>query len=281
MKWLRGFSLVELLVVVALIAIVGAGVALTYGREMILQARQQTTTHEMATIRDAFRRFYADNLRSLRSGLYDAGHREHLPSSAFRRTFRSSSVQSCTENNRLYGMLEFFERYGLWFLLQPSVNDRSRHRDELHAFAPYNPIRGEGWQGPYLSPARLLPYTEIRGEMKPVDDSTPDSSVRLPQIATQYENGIYRVLYFEHCEDENDATKPIFRRLLLVCAQDGHSVDSAEKLRRYAGNRRDRPSSVRQNDAFPLNMQTGAIEPLDSDRGIAFTELLNLDTQER
>ena len=57
----KGFTLIELLVTVAIIAVIGAGVAVYYGRDLVDNARREMTLHEMGQIRDAFQRFYSDN----------------------------------------------------------------------------------------------------------------------------------------------------------------------------------------------------------------------------
>ena len=117
----RGFTLVELLVVITILAVVGAGVAVTYGRSVVVQARRQTTLHEMGQLRDAFARFHADNAPRLLAGLHAPNDSEIFPSGDFLGTFRSGDRPA--EDDRTYGMLEFFERYGLWPLLQPSVSE--------------------------------------------------------------------------------------------------------------------------------------------------------------
>ena len=85
----RGFTLVELLVVIAIVAVVGAGVAVTYGRNVVVQARRQTTLHEMGQLRDAFARVAKELLREDRVEeaveLLDLGL-EKLPTSQIRFT---------------------------------------------------------------------------------------------------------------------------------------------------------------------------------------------------
>ena len=125
----RGFTLVELLVVIAIVAVVGAGVAVTYGRDVVDDARRRMTLHEMGQIRDAFARFHADNAPRLLAGLHAPDDSEAFPSAAFRGTFHGGDRP--TKGDRTYGMIEFFERYGLWPLLQPSVSeDDTRLEDD-------------------------------------------------------------------------------------------------------------------------------------------------------
>lgn len=268
----RGLTLVELLTVIAIVAVVGAGVAVTYGRETLVRARRQITLAEMGRIRDAFARFHADNAPRLLAGLHAPDDGETFPSSAFRATFRGGDAPGA--GDRTYGMLEFCERYGLWPLLQPSVaEDGDRLEDaDFVVFGDPDPLTGEGWHGPYAdAPSRVACVAEgAYGALTPVGDGARGAV--FPQIATRWD-GFYRVLYLEHCEDEADLTQPIYRRLFLVCAENPEDWDAFddEELGALTGNRR------LGADSGPLDLATGALRPRDDARGLTFVELLNLD----
>ena len=270
----RGFTLVELLVVIAIVAVVGAGVAVTYGRDVVDDARRRMTLHEMGQIRDAFARFHADNAPRLLAGLHAPDDSEAFPSAAFLGTFHGGDRP--TEGDRTYGMIEFFERYGLWPLLQPSVSedDTRLEDDEFVVFGEPSVRTGEGWLGPYANPTGRVACAAdgAYGTLTPADEGA--TAPLFPQIATRYgANAFYRVLYLEHCEDEADLTQPVYRRLFLVCAEhpeDWDEFDAAE-LGALTGNRR------LGADAGPLDLATGALRQRDASRGLAFVELLNLD----
>ena len=261
----RGFTLVELLVVIAIVAVVGAGVAVTYGRNVVVQARRQTTLHEMGQLRDAFARFHADNAPRLLAGLHAPDDPKIFPSADFLGTFKSGEPPA--EDDRTYGMIEFFERYGLWPLLQPSVSedDTRLEDDEFVVFGDPDPLTGEGWQGPYAdAPSRVACVADgAYGTLVPAGENPSD---------TRW-GGFYRVLYLEHCENEADLTQPIYRRLFLVCAEDPEAWDelTADELGALTGNRR------RGDDSGPLDLATGALRQRDESRGLTFIELLNLD----
>ena len=266
----RGFTLVELLVVIAIVAVVGAGVAVTYGRNVVVQARRQTTLHEMGQLRDAFARFHADNAPRLLTGLHAPNANEIFPSSDFRSTFNGDRP---AEDDRTYGMIEFFERYGLWPLLQPSVSEDGDRLedDEFVVFGAPDPLTGEGWQGPYAdAPSRVACVADdAYGTLVPAGENPSDPV--FPQIATRWD-GFYRVLYLEHCEDESDLTQPIYRRLFLVCAENPEDWDEfTDELGALTGNRR------LGTDSGPLDLATGALRQRDESRGLTFIELLNLD----
>ena len=266
----RGFTLVELLVVIAIVAVVGAGVAVTYGRDVVVQARRQMTLAEMGRIRDAFARFHADNAPRLLAGLHAPDDAEAFPSAAFRATFREPPA----EGDRTYGMVEFFERYGLWPLLQPSVaEDGERLEDaDFVVFGDPDPLTGEGWQGPYAdAPSRVACVADgAYGTLVPAGENPSDPV--FPQIATRWD-GFYRVLYLEHCEEETDLTQPVYRRLFLVCAENPEDWDDFddEELGALTGNRR------LGDGSGPLDLATGALRQRDESRGLTFIELLNLD----
>lgn len=266
----RGFTLVELLVVIAIVAVVGAGVAVTYGRSVVVQARRQTTLHEMGQLRDAFARFHADNAPRLLAGLHAPNDAEIFPSADFLATFTGGDRPA--EDDRTYGMVEFFERYGLWPLLQPTVSeDDTRLEDtDFVVFGAPSPLTGEGWQGPYAdAPSRVACVAEgDYGTLTPAETGATDPL--FPQIGTRWD-GFYRVLYLEHCEDEADLTQPIYRRLFLVCAEDPEAWDefSADELAALTGNRR------LGADSGPLDLATGALRQRFG--GLILVELLNLD----
>ena len=107
------FTLVELLLVVAIAATVSAGVVVTYAN-VAESSRRQATLREMGEIRDAFAAFWADN---------------------------SSEVMSALARgpDRVKSALELLESQGLALL-----SDRSGLRC-------YSSASGEGWRGPYIS----------------------------------------------------------------------------------------------------------------------------------
>ena len=265
----RGFTLVELLMVIAIIAVVGAGVAVTYGRDVVDDARRRLTLHEMGQIRDAFARFHADNAPRLLAGLHAPDDGEGFPSAAFRATFREPPA----EGDRTYGMIEFLERYGLWPLLQPSVAEGDTHLDDADfvVFREPDPLTGEGWQGPYASPAGRVACVAdgAYGDLSPAGPG--ETAPRFPQIATRYGDGFYRVLYLEHCEDEADLTQPVYRRLFLLCAERPEEWDAFtdDELGALTGNRR------LGADSGPLDLATGALRQRFG--GLILVELLNLD----
>ncbi|MGN0832250.1 MAG: type II secretion system protein [Kiritimatiellia bacterium] len=302
------FTLVELLVTVAIVAVIGAGVAAYYGREVVDGARRQLTLHEMGQIRDAFQRFYADNAGQLLDGLTVADSATTLPD-AFASASRfvapdaqTYSVPSADDPQRLYGMFEFFERYGLWPLFQPSVDDltggernvqlfQTTDASGKYAFKSPSVTSGEGWRGPYLMTAErvdciphaadayLLEATVVKATgRKRLSNgaNVADSEVRFPQPATKYNDhngGFYRVIYFEHCPDDS-AGQPIYRRLLLMAAETPTACDTEAEIARFRGNRRYGGSDA----APPLDAATGAITAYDAAHRVFFLELLNFDT---
>ena len=304
----RGFTLIELLVTILIVAVVGAGAAVYYGREVMDNARRQMTLHEMGEIRDAFLRFYADNASQLMDGLTVADSATDLPDGfAASSRFVASDSQTyqpptAADPQRLYGMFEFFERYGLWSLFENSVGDlagvarwvqvfRAASEDRRFSFAPPSAASGEGWRGPYLATSRrvdCVPHDSGGYVLQAVvrdgasrrrvggDAVVADGVVRFPQPATKYDDGnggFYRIVYFEHCPEES-AGRPIFRRLLLMAAEKPLECDSEEEIARFRGNRRYDGSDA----APPLDAATGAITAHDDARGVFFMELLNFDT---
>lgn len=303
-----GFTLIELLVTVALVAVIGAGVAISYGREVVENARRQMTLHEMGQIREAFLRFWADNAAQMMDGLTVADSATSLPhdfasSSRFVAADAQTYETPTTQNpQRLYGVFEFFECYGLWPLFQKSVGDlttgarrvqvfQSMGEDGKYEFKSLSAQTGKGWCGPYLaSGARIdcIPHATDAYLLEAVITSgtdkkrlsnaaaVPDATVRFPQPATKYDDrngGFYRVLYFEHCPSES-VGQPIYRRLLLLAAENPRALDSESELARFRGNRRYSGSDA----APPIDATTGAITAHDAAHGVFFMELLNFDT---
>lgn len=304
----RAFTLIELLTTVAIVAVVSAGVAVYYGREVVDSARRQMTLHEMEEIREAFLRFYSDNAGQLMDGLTVADSATDLPedfasSSRFvapdSQTYRPPAAD---DPQRLYGMFEFFERYGLWPLFQKSVGDlaggarqvqvfKASYEGGKYEFKSQSAMAGEGWRGPYLTASArvdcvpnaadgyLLEAVVRNGtERIRLGDgaSMPDSTVRFPQPATKYDDGnggFYRVVYFEHCPDES-AGRPVYRRLLLMAAERPLDCDTEAEIARFRGNRRYSGSDA----APPVDAATGAVAPYDAAHGVFFQELLNFDT---
>ena len=266
----KGFTLIELLVVVAIVAVIGAGVAVYYGHEVVDNAKRQMTLHEMGQIRDAFQRFYADNAGQLMDGLTVADTSTALPDGdfSFISTSDGQTYQPPTSDNpqRLYGVMQFFERYGLWPLLRKSIcSETSRTQvrfflpdSRQYEFRDASPTRGDGWHGPYIA-------TSTSG-------TNVVDGVIVPYLGTKYE-GQYRIIYFEHCPDES-AGQPIYRRLLLMAAEKPTDYDTEAEIARFRGNRRYSGSDA----APPIDVATGAITAHDAAHGVFFLELLNFDT---
>ena len=299
----KAFTLIELLVVVAIIAVIGAGVAVMYGREVVDDAKKQMTIHEMGQIRDAFNRFWADNSAQMMGGMTTADTSPTALPSSFEFVSGDSqtyTVPTTSEPQRLYGVMQFFERYGLWPLMQKSVFSKVRtvrHQifqtsaegSRRYAFMPPSPMSGNGWRGPYLNSVSarecVLNSSASGGNIVEAvldssgvtsGDSVADTSVRFPQPATKYDNGanggIYRVFYYEHCANEYEG-QPIYRRLILMAAIEPMQYDTWEEIKVFAGNRRYSSAS-----GAPLNPETGAIDAYDEAHGVFFLELLNFDT---
>ncbi len=299
----KAFTLIELLVVVAIVAVIGAGVAVMYGREVVDDAKKQMTIHEMGQIRDAFNRFWVDNSAQMMGGMTTAGTSPTDLPSAFE--FAAGDSQTYTaptpsEPQRLYGVMQFFERYGLWPLMQKAVFGKDstiRHQifqisaegNRRYEFMPPSPITGNGWRGPYLNSVSasecVLNSTASGGNIvEAVLNSSgitsgaavADTEVRFPQPATKYDNrangGIYRVFCYEHCANEYEG-QPIYRRLILMAAMDPLKYDTWDEIKVFAGNRRYSSAS-----GAPLNLETGAIDAYDETHGVFFMELLNFDT---
>lgn len=296
----KGFTLIELLVVVAIIAVIGAGVAVMYGRELVDDAKKQMTIHEMGQIRDAFQRFWADNSAQMMGGMTIANHDTLLP---YDFEFAASDDQTYStaktaESQRLYGVMQSFERHGLWPLLQKSLHRKSDGNpiqafyssldSRRYEFSPPSPATGNGWRGAYLNAVSCLECV-LNGTMVEAvvangntakgvtsGSTVADTEVRFPQPATKYDNGanggIYRIFYYEHCEDER-AGMPIFRRLLLMAAMDPLRYDAWDEIKVFAGNRR-----YASANGEPLDLATGSVKTYDAENGVFFLELLNFDT---
>ena len=257
-----GFTLVELLVVIAIIAVIGTGISAYYGKEHAARAKRQMTLHEMNQIKQAFQQFHGDNETLLLQGLATPDG-DTLPTAFFTSSF--SVDAGAARDTRLFGSIEFFERFGLWPLMQPSIAGLSTN--DFTAFPRPNLLTGEGWQGPYLdAPSRIACIPDAADGL--VAAAAADFPV-FPQMANRY-NGIYRVIYYEHCEDDSDTAEPIYRRLLLVCSE-SVDFDTFSELLQFTGNRRSGVS------AYPLDPASGTIAAYDESRGLYFAELLNMD----
>ena len=298
----KGFTLIELLVTVAIIAVVGAGVAVHYGRSMVDDARREMTLHEMGQIRDAFQRFYADNAAQMMDGMTAADTEDGLPRDFGARfgaapgvTYDAPTVAS---PQRLYGMIEFFERYGLWPLFQDSVRSKDSSKLQVQIFkssvesrrcAFRRPFPGavDGWRGPYLSSARMTDCVAndddgylleaVVSDMGATSGAAVgDGAIRFPQPATKYDGGadggFYRVIYCEHCADEV-AGATIYRRLLLMAAERPGDYDEWSEIKAFTGNRREGDA-----EHLPLDLATGAVKLRDEGHGVFFIELANFDT---
>lgn len=294
----RAFTLLELLVVIAIIAVVGAGTVVFYGREVVANSRSQMTLHEMQEIKKAFLRFYDDNGRRLR-GNFAEHDGTSLPSSSF--TDRLVDPPSTDAERRFYGQMEFFETYGLWFLMFRKTADITPNPDpedgyELFPeFDEYDIETGEGWNGPYLDVSSRLAW------VYDVTDRREDGSYEgtsFPQVADKFGGatlmlpdnvspdfvqplGVYRLLYYEHCENISDTSEPIYRRLLLVGPAgntDRDELENAEtgedELLLETGNRRGANALPDGIDQGRLNLSTG---DFSHGRGIFVIDLLNFD----
>ncbi len=297
----KAFTLIELLVVVAIVAVIGAGVAVYYGRETVDDAKKQLTLHEMAQIRDAFTRFWADNSAQMMQGMTVANHDTPLPNGDFAFAAgddQTYSASRAAERQRIYGAMQSFERHGLWPLMQKSVHRKSDgaqiqifdsvNEARKYEFASPSPLTGEGWRGPYLNAATAVECVlnnyggyiveAVGSDKKGITsgEDVADNKIRFPQPATKFNDsngGIYRVFYYEHCADERDGF-PIYRRLILMAAMNPRDYDTWNELRVFAGNRR--YAAALEN--LPIDQQTGTVVTYDASLGVFFMELLNLDT---
>jgi len=181
------FTLVELIVVIAIIAVVGAGISVLYTATIAKTARDQMTLYEMHQIKKAFSRFHTENYLALHKPL----------------------------NNHLGGIIPdkmvYFAKYGLWFLLQNSI-DISGHPDRMK-FENYEPIKGMGWSGPYIDHgSSAMKYDD--GEMKWLPKTAlVIDTVNFPQVFDLSEK-FYQVLFLDYIYNSRQ-----YRRLLLVCSR--------------------------------------------------------------
>lgn len=128
MRWRQGFTLLELIVVVAILAMVAGGAALSLAGVQE-QAGVDVCQAELAAIRDAVRRFKADTGFLPRQGPFDL-------------VSRGGAVPDPTEG-------------AAWF--DAPANLSQLYANPLqgtgHALETWSPTRRRGWHGPYLSRA--------------------------------------------------------------------------------------------------------------------------------
>jgi len=260
----QAFTLLELLVVLAILAVIATGIAGVYGRQNIDEAKDKMTLHEMREIKNAFLRFESDNYRRLYEEFVDHNGAT-LPSSAFESTFTAGHI----DDERLERQMEFYETYGLWFLMLPKVSavventSDSDETDEFPVFTEYSALASDGWNGPYLDATAREAWNY--------------GGIDFPQVADKHGGladnngnalGVYRLLYYEHCEDLTDDTEPIYRRLLLVSTR-GSSL-TGDDLLLETGNLRG------GSDAGRLNQSTRTFSNTD-DSPFFILELKNMD----
>jgi len=276
----KAYSLVELLLVVAIVAAIGSGVSVSYGKMLVDRSHNQLTQREMAEIKRAFLSFYADNSPRLLAGVTLPGSTVRLPTADFCSTFTSANAPlpaTAAHPNRLYGILEFFERYGLWCLMRPGIIWKD-HADDSDFIVFDSPTveRPAGWTGPYLTAPVTLPCIESRQGLlvAATRENCSATDPFFPQIRTRFSDphAFYRVVYFEHSWNEGDPAEPVYRRLLLVASSRPNAFETRESLLALTGNRRGGDAS-----GYPLDRTTGTIPLADEARGLYFTELLNLD----
>ncbi|MCB1092432.1 MAG: hypothetical protein KDL87_12925, partial [Verrucomicrobiae bacterium] len=181
-------------------------------------------------------------------------------------------------DEKLKGRMEFYETYGLWFLLQPQIADSDLPEARLDSddefrfpiFRDFEAINCEGWNGPYLD-------AEVR-EAWTYDD------ISFPQVADKYGGvtvedtglvmplGVYRLLYYEHRDEIDIGRDVIYRRLLLVAPRGNIDRDelTSDELLLETGNLRGGINEGR------LNLETGAFSNADSSP-FFILELLNMD----
>lgn len=278
----QGFTLLELLVVLAILAVIATGVAGVYGRKNIDEAKDKMTLHEMREIKKAFLQFESDNFRRLREYFSDHTGVE-LPTTDFANQFSTphlvgASPEQLVADEKLKGLMEFYETYGLWFLLQPQIADSGLSEARLDSddeyrfpvFRDFEAITCEGWNGPYLD-------AEIR-EAWVYDD------ISFPQVADKHGGvtvnetdllkplGVYRLLYYEHREVIDTNRDVIYRRLLLIAPRGNVDRDelTSDELLLETGNLRG------GTDEGRLDLDTRAFS--NSENSPFFTlELLNMD----
>lgn len=259
------FTLVELLVVLAIIAVVGSGIAVTYGRKNVEEAKARMTLHEMGEIKKAFLNFENDNYRRLRRPLED-----HLGNALPHPAYAASFAAGHVADSQLEARMQLYETYGLWFLMLPKVYNVGADAQDADGqgfpdFGAYDGLAGEGWNGPYLDVTSRSAWTY--------------DGVAFPQIADKYDGravvdgnptDVYRLLYFEHSEAPGDAAFPVYRRLLLVAPRDNAGFDTHAELLAETG------GSLRGGGRGRLNLQSGAFENNESSPYFVL-ELINLD----
>lgn len=230
---------------VSILAVVGTGVIISYPRSIVTGSRDQMTLQEMKAIAGAFDRFYEDNSLRLNRPLTRANG-QPLPTAVFQASFQPAHTPSA----RLEQQMNWFERYGLWFLFQSGIDKAA---PGFSSFPPYGPNEAQGWRGPYIESASR-DFWEVDG-------------VDFPQPLSP--NGsAYRLLYVEHDADMTDPESTVYRRLLLVTGLGSFRVSPTTDLTSFTGNLR------QGDDSGFIDLRTGGVRPVE---GFAVLELLNLD----
>lgn len=260
----RAFTLLELLVVLAILTVIATGVAGVYGRKNIDESKDKMTLHEMREIKRAFLQFESDNYRRLREELVDHTGTD-LPTTAFEGEFALGHI----DDDELEARMEFYETYGLWFLMLPKISELPEARldsaDDYRfpVFEGYDGLACEGWNGPYLD--------------APMREAWTFDDIDFPQVAVKHGGiddgdgnplGVYRLLFYEHREDLSGGREIIYRRLLLVAPR-GSSLTRDEWLLE-TGNLRGGADEGR------LNLSSGAFSNADNSPFFVL-ELLNMD----
>lgn len=282
----------------AILAVIATGVAGVYGRKNIDEAKDKMTLHEMREIKKAFLQFENDNFRRLKEDLVDHTGAS-LPTADFNGTF----VSSPDSDDPIYQWMEFYETYGLWFLMQPRVpglvenTDDSDESDEFPSFKDFDVTTCDGWNGPYLDTVTREAWVyDVTGqridgtytgvEFPQVADKHGGEILMLPNIAAPdvvKPLGVYRLLYYEHCEDLSDLTEPIYRRLLLIAPRGNTDRDELtdDELLLETGNLR---GGAGRPDGGPewgrLNLSTGSFTNRETSP-FFILELLNMDVLQR
>jgi prepilin-type N-terminal cleavage/methylation domain-containing protein len=214
----KNFTLVELIVVVAIVAVIGSGIAVTY-TGLQEDAKAKMTLYEMKEIKDAFTRFYDDNYLELNKPIVN----------------HAGGIES--------DKMAYFETYGLWPLLKHKIEITGNPDME---FSKYDPLKGYGWNGPYVENIKLY-------EGKTITQGV----YNFPQINDKYSD-YYRIVKLEHAVGAKT-----YKRLLLVCTQDGTlDIENGN----YDGGGTNR-----------IDFNTGAIKLTDSANDDIVVELLNED----
>ncbi len=274
----RAFTLLELLVVLAILVVIATSIAGTYGRKNIEEAKYKMTLHEMQEIKKAFLRFESDNFRRLKEGFVD--HEGNaLPSSDFTNTFTAGHI----DDEQVEMLMEFYETYGLWFLMVPSISGiventvDSDDSDEFLAFKDYQALLCEGWEGPYLEAPIREAWEYGVNSFPQIGDKYGGATVEETNLVKPL--GVYRLLYYEHCEDLSDLTETIYRRLLLVAPRGNTEWDelTSDELLLETGNLR---GGAGRLDGKPeegrMNLNTRSFSNVD-DSEFFILELKNMD----